>query len=183
MCVRFLRPDYGHAGGVRGYVLVGGWPASGKTTLARALALELGVAYLSKDEVKEALMDAMGAPSAVAESHRLGRGAVFAVLRAAQGCPAAVIYSTWFPYATGLLDALGGPFVELRCEVSVDVVQERYESRRRDPRHLDTKRAESELWGDPVSPLGVGPLVQVDTNRAVDVAAVASLVRAALPDA
>jgi AAA domain-containing protein len=112
-------PDYGHPGGVRGYVLVGGWPASGKTTLARALALELGVAYLSKDQVKEALMDVMGTPSTVAESQRLGRAAVFAVLRAAQGCPAAVIDSTWFPYATGLVDALGGPFVEIRCDIDV----------------------------------------------------------------
>jgi predicted kinase len=174
-------PDYGHPGGVRGYVLVGGWPASGKTTLARALALELGVAYLSKDQVKEALMDVMGTPSTVAESQRLGRAAVFAVLRAAQGCPAAVIDSTWFPYATGLVDALGGPFVEIRCDIDVDVARRRYRSRRRDRRHLDTERAESELWGDPVSPLGVGPLVRVDTSEAVDVAAVARLVRAALP--
>ena len=45
------------------FVLVGGWPASGKTTLARALATELGTAYLSKDEVKEALMDHVGAPA------------------------------------------------------------------------------------------------------------------------
>ena len=41
---------------MRGYVLVGGWPASGKSTLSRALAVQLGVAYLSKDELKEALM-------------------------------------------------------------------------------------------------------------------------------
>ena len=34
-------------------MLVGGWPAAGKTTLSRALALELAVPYLSKDAVKE----------------------------------------------------------------------------------------------------------------------------------
>jgi predicted kinase len=161
---------------VRGYVLVGGWPASGKTTLARALAFELGVAYFSKDQVKEALMDALGPPSTVAESQRLGRAAVFAVLRAAQGCPAAIIDSTWFPYATGLVDALGGPFVEIRCEVDIDVARERYKNRMRDPRHLDTERTEAELWANPVPPLGVDSLIRVDTNEAVDVAAVASLV-------
>ncbi|MFT3874916.1 MAG: AAA family ATPase [Propioniciclava sp.] len=76
---------------VRGYVLVGGWPGSGKTTLARALADELGIDYLAKDEVKEALMDQLGAPGSVEESQRIGRAAVAAVLRAAQGCRAAVI--------------------------------------------------------------------------------------------
>jgi dephospho-CoA kinase len=67
-----------------GFVLVGGWPAAGKTTLARALAAELGFAYLAKDEVKEALMDALGAPSTVEESRELGRAAVAATLRAAR---------------------------------------------------------------------------------------------------
>jgi len=79
------------------FVLVGGWPAAGKTTLARALAVQLGIAYLSKDEVKEALMDEVGAPVSVEESRKLGVAAVVAVLRAARGCPAAVIDSTWYP--------------------------------------------------------------------------------------
>ena len=64
-------------------MLVGGWPASGKTTLARGLAAELGTSYLSKDEVKEALMDALGTPATVEESRRLGMAAVHAVLRVA----------------------------------------------------------------------------------------------------
>ena len=57
-------------------------PASGKATPARALAQELGIAYLSKDEVKEALMDALGAPETVEQSRGLGAAAVTAVLRA-----------------------------------------------------------------------------------------------------
>ena len=165
---------------MRGYVLVGGWPASGKTTLARALALELGIAYLSKDELKEALMDALGAPTSVQESRRLGRAAVMAILRIARGCPAAVIDSTWFPYVETLLDELGGPFVEIRCQVGLDVARQRYRSRERDGRHLDDQRSENELWGDPVHPLGVGPLVQVDTDTAVDVSALAARVQKAI---
>jgi predicted kinase len=166
---------------VQGYVLVGGWPASGKTTLARALASELDVAYLSKDGVKEALMDALGAPTSVQESRRLGRAAVIAVLTVARGCPAAVIDSTWFPYVAPMVDDLGGPFVEIRCEVGLDVARERFRSRRRDLRHLDEQRTENELWGDPVHPLGVGALVRVDTNRAVDVSALAARVRETMP--
>ncbi|BCJ47568.1 hypothetical protein GCM10010168_19260 [Actinoplanes ianthinogenes] len=165
---------------MRGYVLVGGWPGSGKTTLARALAPELGFAYLSKDEVKEALMDALGTPASVQESRALGTAAVHAVLRTARGCPAAVIDSTWFPYAVPLVLALPGPFVEVRCVLPVDVARRRYRSRVRDGRHLDRARTADELWGREVAPLGVGPLVQVGTDHAVDVADVAAAVRAAL---
>jgi predicted kinase len=42
------------------FVLVAGWPGSGKSTLAAALAPELGLPLLAKDEIKEALMDALG---------------------------------------------------------------------------------------------------------------------------
>jgi hypothetical protein len=116
---------------VTGYVLVGGWPAAGKTTVATALAARVGLPYLAKDEVKEALMDALGAPSTVAASRALGVAAVHAVLRTARGCPGAVIDSTW-------------------------------------------------LWGQEVPPLGVGPVIEVDTARAVDIGALADAVRAAL---
>ena len=81
------------------FVLVAGWPGSGKSTLAAALAPELGLPLLAKDEIKEALMDALGAPATVADSQRLGRAAVLAMLRAARGCPGAVLDSTWFDYA------------------------------------------------------------------------------------
>ncbi|MCU7722631.1 AAA family ATPase [Actinoplanes sp. KI2] len=163
-----------------GYVLVGGWPASGKTTIARALASGLRLPYLAKDEVKEALMDSLGAPATVEQSRRLGAAAVHAVLRVAKGCPAAVVDSTWYPYALPLVQALGGPFVEVRCKVDVAVARERYRRRVRDGRHLDDLRTEEELWGSDVPPLGVGPLVEVDTARTVDTAALAATVRRAL---
>jgi predicted kinase len=161
---------------MNGFVLVGGWPASGKTTVARALASRLQVPYLSKDDVKESLMDALGAPSTVEQSRRLGAAAVHAVLRVARGCRAAVIDSTWYPYSLPLVQALAGPFVELRCTVDVDVARRRYRSRVRDERHLDTRRTEEELWGKVVAPLGVGPLVEVDTTHEVDTAALAATV-------
>ena len=149
-------------------MLVGGWPASGKTTLAQALAPALGFPYLSKDEVKEALMDALGPPSTVAASRALGVAAVHAVLRAARGCPGAVIDSTWYPYTLPLVRALSGPFVEVRCRVDIEVARARYNRRTRDERHLDRLRTDAELWGSDVAPLGVGPLIEVDTNHPVD---------------
>lgn len=163
-------------------MLVGGWPGAGKTTLARALAAELGIAYLSKDEVKEALMDRLGAPTSIEQSRRLGSAAVAAVLRAARGCPAAVIDSTWYPYSLPLVQELAGPFVEVRCEVGLALARERYRTRRRDERHLDAWRSEAELWGEEVAPLGVGPVVSVDTTVPVDVAVLAGRITALLSD-
>jgi predicted kinase len=172
----------GRVEGMKGFVLVGGWPGSGKTTLSRGLASSLGVPYLSKDAVKESLMDALGAPASVEESRALGRAAVFAILRAAQGCQAAVIDSTWYSYSEPLVRALPGPVVEVRCRVPLEVARERYRTRLRDERHLDQLRTEAELWGSDVAPLGVGPLVEVTTNGPLDIAELATSLRAALSD-
>ena len=165
---------------MRAFILVGGWPGSGKTTVSRVLAAELGIAYLSKDEVKEGLMDVLGAPPSVEDSRFLGRASVFALLRAARGCPGAVIDSTWSPYSEPLVRALPGPCVEIRCRVPRDLARKRYAARVRDGRHLDRSRTRGELWGAEVAPLGVGPLVEVDTTHEVDVARLAEDVRSAL---
>jgi predicted kinase len=165
---------------MKAFVLVGGWPGSGKTTLSRALASDLGIPYLSKDAVKEALMDALGAPSTVEQSRELGRAAVFAVLGAARGCQGAVIDSTWYPYSEPLVRALPGPVVEVRCRVPLEVARDRYRSRLRDERHLDRLRIEAELWGSEVAPLGLGPLVEVNTGEPVDIAQLAASVRTLL---
>lgn len=122
-------------------------------------------------------MDRLGAPRDVPESRRLGGAAVAAVLRAARGCPAAVIDSTWYPYALPWVRELGAPVVELRCRVPLDVARARYSARSRDARHLDGDRTDDELWGSEVAPLGVGPLLDVDTSVPVDVASLAARVR------
>ncbi len=165
---------------VEGFVLVGGWPGSGKTTLSHALADELGVDCLSKDEFKEALMDSSGTPATVEESRELGRAAVEAALSAAEGRTAAVVDSTWYPYVLPLVRRLPGPFVEIRCRLDVALAGERYHRRDRDPRHLDDRRTDAELWGAEVAPLGVGPLLEVDTSGPVDIASLADMVRSAL---
>ncbi|CAN5773990.1 hypothetical protein BH24ACT15_BH24ACT15_14920 [soil metagenome] len=55
------------------FVLVAGWPASGKSTLAQQLAPEMGLSLVSKDAIKETMMTALGRPQTVTESQDLGR--------------------------------------------------------------------------------------------------------------
>ena len=161
------------------YVLVGGWPGSGKSTLAVALAAELGLPLLAKDEIKEALADALGAPADVAGSQRLGRAAVLAMLRVARRCPGAVLDSTWFDYTGPLVAALPGRVVEVRTVLPRELARQRYRARaeHRHAGHLDRERTEDELWGRPVDPLGAGPLVEVDTSGPLDVPALAARLR------
>jgi len=164
------------------FVLVAGWPGSGKSTLAAALAAELGLPLLAKDEIKEALMDGLGRPQTVAESRRIGRAAVLAMLRVARRCPGAVLDSTWFGYALPLVRTLPGQLAEVHCDVPVDLAKARYRARtgRRREGHLDAARAEEELWGEPSRPLGLGPVVAVDTSGPVDVPGVAARLAEAL---
>jgi predicted kinase len=158
------------------FVLVAGWPGSGKSTLAAALAVELGLPLLAKDEIKEALMAGLGRPATVAASRRLGKAAVLAMLRAARTCPGAVLDSTWFGYALPLARALPGRLIEVHCTVPLDLARARYRARagHRHRGHLDDVRSDQELWGEPSRPPGLGPVVTVDTSGPVDIAGLAA---------
>ena len=101
-------------GPFRGFVVVSGPPASGKSTLAPALAVELDLPLLAKDVVKDALVEVLGAPD-LARSRELGRAAVHALLAVAATAGRAVLESVWHGYARAPLAALPGPVVEVFC--------------------------------------------------------------------
>jgi len=173
--------------GARRYVVVSGPPASGKSTLAAALAAELGYPLVAKDTIKEALMARLGAPD-VEASRRLGGAAVAAVLAVAQDCPAAVLESVWHrSRAAADLAALGAPLVEVFCRCERSVAQARYEARAgtRAAGHFDRDRLSDELWNDEntVPVAGGWPVLEVDTTGPVEVAAVTARVRDALRSA
>ena len=163
------------------FVLVGGPPASGKSSLSAPLAVEVGLPLIAKDAIKEALMDVLGLPGDVEQSRKLGRAAVMAMLSVARTSPGAVLDSTWYPYTRPALDQLRGPLVEVRCVVPEEVARRRYaeRARHRHAGHLDADRLEEELW-DPVhrEGLGVGPLIRVDTSRKVPIAELVEKIRA-----
>lgn len=161
------------------FVLVAGWPGSGKSTVATALAAELGLPLLSKDVVKEALMDALGRPESVAESRRLGRAAVLALLSVARTSRGAVLDSTFFDYARPSLESLPGRVIEVHCQVAVELARRRYRERTaiRHAGHLDDDRDDDELWGAPSTTPGVGAVVELDTSTGVDIVGLAATVR------
>ena len=156
-------------------VILGGAPATGKTTLAAPLAQSLQVPLLAKDLIKERLLDSFSATD-LAASQRVG-GAGWELL---------------FLIATWLLDArvgfvIEGNFearatdhlrqiakraqaVQVICQCSDQLSQERYERRAsapdRHPGHMDTARIQR--GQRPVSdfgPFDLGvPTLIVDTT-------------------
>ncbi len=168
----------------RDVVMVNGLPGSGKSSLGPRLAVALGAAYLAKDRIKEALSDAV-----VTEVPGLGAIAMDTVWALAASLPGTVVVDSWWFRPRDLADARDGlartgatGTVEVWCDVPADVARARYVARRRPAVHRDTERLATEWagWAAEAEPLGLGPVIRVDTTRPVDAAALGVRVRAAL---
>jgi predicted kinase len=122
-------------------VIVGGAPATGKTTLARALGVSLGLPVITKDDIKEAL----AAPFATGDrewSKQLGVAAystLYAVagriLAAGQGL---ILESNfWRPESEGALRELArlAPTVVIVCRTLDTLRRQRFEERAARGRH------------------------------------------------
>ena len=168
----------------RDVVMVNGLPGSGKSSLGPRLAAVLGAAFLSKDRVKEALADAVvtGLPT-------IGAIAMDTVWRCAADLPGMVVVDSWWfrprdldHARAGLVRAGAAGSVEVWCDVPAEVARARFVARRRPEVHADAERLATQWagWAAEATPLGLGPVVRVDTAGPVDVAAVAERVRAAL---
>ena len=168
-----------------GFVVVAGVPGSGKTTLARALAVELGLPLLSKDTIKEALFDALGTGD-LAWSQKLG-GASHRVLRALAADARAAVLESHFHrgVAEAELESLGSPMVQVYCRCPLDVAVARYLARAaspdRHPGHLpehQTQEVISSWTSAAPEPLALdAPLIEVATLSPVDAAPVAAQIR------
>ena len=162
-------------------VVLSGYPAAGKSTLAAALAARLGFTLISKDALLAVIFQAMdGAPDDHAMSLRCGRAAweIFWSLSRAGGD--LVLDSNIKgddPYERSQLQRLTGQVVELRCECPLALAQQRYRGRAAFGRPAQrTVELEPERAALYVPPLAVGRMIRVDTAGPVDVDEVARAV-------
>ncbi|MGO9342055.1 MAG: AAA family ATPase [Acidimicrobiales bacterium] len=171
------------------FVVVAGLPGSGKTTLARALAVELDLPLISKDTIKEALFDALGTGD-LEWSQTLGRAAHLVMYGIAREGRSAVLESHFWPgVAEPDLRRLGRPLLQVYCRCPTETAAARYRRRAsspgRHPGHLPEHQAEevTKSWRESgARPLALdAPLVEVLTTEPVDIEDVASRVRSLWP--
>jgi predicted kinase len=167
------------------FVVVNGPPGSGKTTLAGALAVRLGLPVIAKDTIKEALMSVLDVPD-IESSRRLGRASMAALLGTVGAAGTSVVLDANFrrSLAAGELRQLPGQVVEVFCLCPREQCIARYRARegRRARGHFDAERDEEDIWNDEVAqPVDGGwPVVRVDTGRPVQLDEVIGLIEHAL---
>lgn len=129
-----------------------GSPASGKTTLARRLATEFSVPILCKDDVKEALFDALGSGDR-AWSRQLSEASFKALARLARvqlslghSC---IVEGNWravnAPVLADVLGACGASAAQIWCCAEPAEIVRRFTTRSRHPGHLDALMPRDEL--------------------------------------
>lgn len=165
------------------FVIVTGLPGAGKSTVGRALAREIDLPFLDKDDFLDDLLDRSSDPKT--ERSVLSRRADLAFAEQAKNTPSAVLVSFWrrpevsatSGTPTDWLAKLADP-VELWCRCPPEIAARRFLGRRRHYGHGDETRHKDELMIqfeslDQLGPIGVGPIIEVDTTSYTDISKLA----------
>ena len=163
--------------------LVNGIPGSGKSTLATRLAAELGLPLLRKDAIKEAFADSLPHAHMLGEpqwQRATGAGAMAAICSLLAESSTGAVIDTWAPPSRdravveeGLRRARLNParVPEVFCDVPVAIASERYAVRAASgQRHTVHRMVSAQEWDwvrEHGNPLGLGPVLRVDTSRPV----------------
>lgn len=156
-------------------LIVTGAPATGKTTLAASLGSHFRLPVLSKDLVKEALLES-AAPRSLEDSQRVGKAAfnvLFAVARELLDVGVSLVLEAPFrhgisePDLKSLVD--GAVAAVVVCTARPEVVLSRFRERAagndRHPGHMDRKRPEM-MGALPFEPPALRlPTLIVDTSE------------------
>jgi hypothetical protein len=139
---------------------------------------------VTKDLVKETLHDALHVPGDgeidQSWSQRLSAASFELLWTLAARAGDMVIEANFHPhseYELGKLRGLGDRVVEVYCACPAEVAVARYIARRRHEVHWLTTATLAAAMDKYDRPVGVGPLITVDTTVPVDVASVAAEVR------
>jgi predicted kinase len=167
-------------------VVVSGAPGTGKSTVAECLAHGLGWPLLSLDPIKETLGDVLGSGDET-WSNRVGDAAAEVLFRLSQTFPTCVVEGWWRRDRRERAVAEFAGSVEVFCCCPPPLAVERMQRRHgagRHPIHRDViNPAVLDTVADAartVTPLGVGPLIRVDTTSPLDGPVVIEWVRSAL---
>ncbi len=169
---------------IKGFAIVTGMPAAGKTAIGRLIANSFGWPFLDKDDILEAEFNKFSAVD-LPLRQRLSRESDEVFADQAKALPSGVLVSFWRPRdlsvsygtATDWIAELHAAVVELHCKCEPDVARERFLKRQRHQGHNDELRVESltqqfdELAA--LGPLNLGPCVTIDTTHSDDIAALA----------
>jgi predicted kinase len=168
-------------------VVVTGPPASGKSSIARELAEELAIPFLSKDELKERLYEEIGSGDELEEEiERSATAILYSVARSNLKVGVSVLVESNFDRESdpAPLRELGARIVQVHCGGDPDELVRHFAQRAargdRHPGHDDEpgdaeelrRKIESGLW----DPLDLpGELIRLDASQGhVDVKSIAS---------
>jgi adenylate kinase family enzyme len=168
------------------HLIVSGIPASGKSTIARALSDELGLQMFDKDEILEDLFDKTGIGDGRWRTI-LSRTADEILRDRASRSESSIIVSWWrHPNSITVsgtpiewLSDLPGVLIEINCICDPAIAVKRFQSRTRHRGHLDQFKSSADLLAAfqqqaALGPLGIGRLIKVNTEATVELTDVLS---------
>lgn len=179
---------------LRSILIVSGAPASGKSTLAGALAEVFGYPLLSKDTLKESLFDSLGthlgknAGSSAELSRLLSQAAMDLLWSLAPYCPKIILEANFrpkSPHERERFAALEGRKLEVYCHCTPEEAARRFQERATRAEHHPAhsmKTMSAELLQEFDRPIGLCPVIDVDTERPVNPLDVADRIRRYWPD-
>ena len=170
--------------------MVNGVPASGKSTVARAVSQASGWPLLSLDTIKESFFEHLGTGDRD-YNRLLGKASYEAIFAMVSDFPsgAPVVVDAWFGFQPleilqrHVKRARLAQVVEIWCHAPPEVVAQRYLSRvgHRPPGHLGAEYApELQTLAGKAGPTGLFPVTEVETTESLNVLALMASLRQGL---